>query len=139
MSLDLLISIVCYFFIYSIMFGFSIGLTAISLIVERKEGLIDRTWVAGVNVTEIIFAQILTQFFVLLVQITLLVTVVVFGYKVCVHKRVYVHKRVCVHKRICLCIYMLLHKRVYTVCTEDMFMHVHKRMCVHKRVYTICT
>ena len=64
------------------MFGFSIGLTAISLIIERKEGLIDRTWVAGVNVTEIIIAQVLTQFCVLLIQISLLVTVVVFGFKV---------------------------------------------------------
>ena len=66
----------------SIMFGFSIGLTAISLVIERKEGLIDRTWVAGVNVTEIIVAQMVTQFFVLLIQITLLVTVVVFAFKV---------------------------------------------------------
>lgn len=73
--------------IISIMFGFSIGLTALSLVIERKEGLMDRTWVAGVNVSEIIIAQVITQFFVLLVQITLLVTVIVFGFKVyLVHK-----------------------------------------------------
>ncbi len=52
------------------------------LIVERNEGLIDRTWVAGVNVPEIILSQVITQFFILLVQITLLVTVVIFGFKV---------------------------------------------------------
>ena len=73
------------FILYSIMFGFSIGLTALSLVIERKEGLMDRTWVAGVNVSEIIIAQVITQFFVLLVQITLLVTVIVFGFKVSYH------------------------------------------------------
>ena len=73
------------FILYSIMFGFSIGLTALSLVIERKEGLMDRTWVAGVNVNEIIIAQVITQFFVLLVQITLLVTVIVFGFKVSYH------------------------------------------------------
>lgn len=53
-----------------------------ALITERNEGLIDRTWVAGVNVAEIIIAQIFTQFFILVVQITLLVVVAVFGFKV---------------------------------------------------------
>lgn len=53
-----------------------------ALIVERNEGLIDRTWVAGVNVTEIIISQVLTQFFILLVQIGLMVVVVVCGFKV---------------------------------------------------------
>ena len=53
-----------------------------ALIVERNEGLIDRTWVAGVNVTEIVISQILTQFFVLFVQTTLLLVVAIFGFKV---------------------------------------------------------
>ena len=63
-------------------FGISIGLTAVALIVERNEGLIDRTWVAGVNVTEIIIAQVVTQFFILLVQIILLVVIVLYAFKV---------------------------------------------------------
>ena len=63
-------------------FGISIGLTAVALIVERNEGLIDRTWVAGVNVTEIIIAQVVTQFFILLVQIILLVVIVLCAFKV---------------------------------------------------------
>jgi len=54
----------------------------VSLIVERNEGLIDRTWVAGVNVTEIIIAQVVTQFFILLVQIILMVVIVVYAFKV---------------------------------------------------------
>lgn len=76
----MLCSITCFF--YSVTFGISIGLTAVSLIVERNEGLIDRTWVAGVNVTEIIIAQVVTQFFILLVQIILMVVVVVYAFKV---------------------------------------------------------
>ena len=63
-------------------FGISIGLTAVALIVERNEGLIDRTWVAGVNVTEIIIAQVVMQFFILLVQIILLVVIVLYAFKV---------------------------------------------------------
>ena len=53
-----------------------------NLINERKEGLIDRTWVAGVNVTEIIIAQVVTQFFILLVQISLVVVVILYGFKI---------------------------------------------------------
>ena len=72
----------CSVHVTSITFGISIGLTAVALIVERNEGLIDRTWVAGVSVSEIIISQVVTQVFILLVQITLLVTVVLFGFKV---------------------------------------------------------
>jgi len=68
--------------LHSVTFGISIGLSAVSLIVERNEGLIDRTWVAGVNVPEIIISQVITQFFVLLLQISLLVIVALFGFKV---------------------------------------------------------
>lgn len=67
---------------FSITFGISIGLCAMALIVERNEGLIDRTWVAGVNAAEIVIAQVFTQFFILVVQITLLLVVVIFGFKV---------------------------------------------------------
>ena len=66
----------------SIAFGISIGLCAIALITERNEGLIDRTWVAGVNVVEIIIAQVFTQFFILIIQMTLLIVVLIFGFKV---------------------------------------------------------
>ena len=66
----------------SVILGISIGLTAVVLVVERKEGLIDRTWVAGVNVSEMIISQVLTQFFILLVQIILVVVVIVYAFKV---------------------------------------------------------
>ena len=50
---------------------------------ERKEGLLDRTWVAGVNVTEMVLAQILTQCIILFVQSTAMILLVVFAFRVC--------------------------------------------------------
>ena len=67
---------------HSCALGISISLTAVVLIQERKEGLMDRTWVAGVNVTEIIISQVLTQFFILLVQIILMLIFVLWVFKV---------------------------------------------------------
>ncbi|XP_065916659.1 ABC transporter G family member 20-like [Dysidea avara] len=48
----------------------SITLTASQLITERKEGVIDRTWVAGVSAMEIVFAQIIAFFILLIFQMT---------------------------------------------------------------------
>ena len=42
----------------------------------------DRTWVAGVNVAEIIISQVVTQFFILLVQIILMLVFVLWIFKV---------------------------------------------------------
>ena len=53
-----------------------------ALIIERNEGLIDRTWVAGVNVPEIIIAQVFTQFFIIVVQVVVMVVVIIWGFKV---------------------------------------------------------
>ena len=58
-----------------------IGLTGEAFIQERKDGLLHRSWVAGVSPFEIVFAQIATQIFVLVGQtaVALLMTLVVFG------------------------------------------------------------
>lgn len=71
-------------FYYSTALGISIGLTAVVLIQERKDGLMDRTWVAGVNVAEIIISQVVTQLFILIVQIILMLIFVLWVFKVCV-------------------------------------------------------
>ena len=63
-------------------FHFSIlGLTGEAFIQERKDGLLHRSWVAGVSPFEIVFAQISTQIFVLIGQtfVALLMTLLVFG------------------------------------------------------------
>ena len=62
-------------------FNLCTGLTGEAFIQERKDGLLHRSWVAGVSPFEIVFAQIATQIFVLIGQtaVALLMTLVVFG------------------------------------------------------------
>ena len=68
--------------LYSVTFGISIGLTAVALVVERNEGLLDRSWVAGVNVTELLISQVVTQLIIIIVQISLMVSITLWGFKV---------------------------------------------------------
>jgi ABC-type multidrug transport system permease subunit len=55
--------------ILSITYFMAVGLTALSFIIERKEGLLDRSWIAGVTATEVMFAHVVAQFAVLVVQV----------------------------------------------------------------------
>ena len=50
----------------------AVGLTALSFILERKEGLLERSWVAGVTATEVMFAHVVAQFAVMVVQVSLI-------------------------------------------------------------------
>ena len=97
----------------SIALGISIGLTAVVLIQERKDGLMDRTWVAGVNVTEIIISQVVTQFFILLVQILLMMVFILWVFKV---RHVHVH----IHLYVAVAIHVLL-----LGCSVQTAMYVH--------------
>ena len=73
----------------TISFGISVGLTAISLIVERKEGLLDRGWVVGVGVVEMVTAQLLLNSVVLLVQITMMISFALFVFQIPYHGSLY--------------------------------------------------
>ena len=55
--------------ILSITYFMAVGLTALSFIIEKKEGLLDRSWMAGVTATEVMLAHVVAQFVVLLVQV----------------------------------------------------------------------
>jgi ABC-type transport system involved in cytochrome c biogenesis permease component len=55
--------------ILSITYFMAVGLTALSFIIERKEGLLERSWVAGVTATEIMLAHVVAQFVVMMVQV----------------------------------------------------------------------
>eukprot|EP00092_Neocalanus_flemingeri_P090968 GFUD01115269.1.p1 GENE.GFUD01115269.1~~GFUD01115269.1.p1 ORF type:complete len:186 (-),score=24.59 GFUD01115269.1:39-596(-) len=55
--------------ILSITYFMAMGLTSISFIIERKEGLLDRSWIAGVTSLEVMFAHVVTQFVVMVVQV----------------------------------------------------------------------
>ena len=68
--------------LFSITFGISIGLTAVVLLVERNEGLLDRSWVAGVNVTELLISQVITQFIIIIVQVVLMISITIWAFKV---------------------------------------------------------
>ena len=46
-----------------------VGLTSISFIIERKEGLLDRSWIAGVTSLEVMLAHVVAQFVVMVVQV----------------------------------------------------------------------
>lgn len=58
--------------ILTITYFMAVGLTALSFIIERKEGLLDRSWVSGVQSSEVMLAFLATQMLVMLVQITLI-------------------------------------------------------------------
>ncbi len=55
--------------ILSITYFMAVGLTALSFILERKEGLLERSWVAGVTATEVMLAHVVAQFAVMIVQV----------------------------------------------------------------------
>ena len=56
--------------ILSITYFMAVGLTALSFIIERKEGLLERSWVAGVTATEVMLAHVVAQFAVMVVQVS---------------------------------------------------------------------
>ncbi|KAM6956438.1 LOW QUALITY PROTEIN: ABC transporter G family member 23 [Aplochiton taeniatus] len=68
--------------ILSITFYLAVGLTALSFVLERKEGLLDRCWVAGVSSLETMLAHLLSQLFVISVQILLLLLFILLIFKI---------------------------------------------------------
>ncbi|KAK3538124.1 hypothetical protein QTP70_030294, partial [Hemibagrus guttatus] len=65
----------------SITFYLAVGLTALSFVLERKEGLLDRCWVAGVSSLETMLAHLFSQILVISVQITLLLLFILLVFK----------------------------------------------------------
>ncbi|KAG9344198.1 hypothetical protein JZ751_010867 [Albula glossodonta] len=68
--------------ILSITFYLAVGLTALSFVLERKEGLLDRCWVAGVSSLETMLAHLFSQLFVISVQIILLLLFILLVFKI---------------------------------------------------------
>lgn len=66
----------------SIPFFLATGLTALSFVIERKQGLLDRSLVAGVSAVEIMIGHIATQFLVMLVQVALLLAIALVAFKI---------------------------------------------------------
>jgi len=51
-----------------IIFFLAVGLTGEAFIAEKQDGILDRSWVAGVLPSEVMISHIFTQFLVLLIQ-----------------------------------------------------------------------
>lgn len=66
----------------TITFAQAIGLTAIAFVQDKKDGLLDRCWAAGVKPGEIMIAHVLTQFLVLVIQTAAMIAVALYGFKV---------------------------------------------------------
>lgn len=69
----------------TIMFTITIGLTGLMFVVEKKEGLLDRSLVAGVHTIEIMLAHITAKLAIMIVQITLLVLISTLVFEIDVH------------------------------------------------------
>ena len=67
----------------SIIFFLAIGLTALIFVVEKKEGLLDRSWIAGVTTVEVMLAHIIVKFFIQFIQIILMVLFADVIFEVC--------------------------------------------------------
>ncbi|XP_038163354.1 ABC transporter G family member 23 isoform X3 [Cyprinodon tularosa] len=68
--------------VLSISFYLAVGLTALSFVLERKEGLLDRCWVAGVSSMETMLAHLFSQLFVISVQIVLMLLFILLVFKI---------------------------------------------------------
>lgn len=66
---------------FRIVFFLAVALTSSALIIERTEGLLDRSWVAGVTPFEVLFSHVVTQFIVMCGQtaLVLIFMIAVFG------------------------------------------------------------
>ena len=58
--------------ILTVIFVMAMGLTALSLVIERKEGTMERTLVAGIKQHEILLSQVILQFFIVILQAALM-------------------------------------------------------------------
>lgn len=68
--------------LFSISFYLAVALTVSTLIAERSEGLWDRSWVAGVSSSEILFSHVLTQFVAMCGQTALVLIFVLVVFKI---------------------------------------------------------
>ena len=66
----------------TIIFTVTIGLTALMFVIEKKEGLLERCFTAGVSTIEIMSAHVAVKLFILIVQITFLMLITNFAFNV---------------------------------------------------------
>jgi ABC-type multidrug transport system permease subunit len=68
--------------ILAITYILAVGLTALSFVIDRKEGQLERTVVAGVKIYQILIAQLILQLAILFLQTFFLMTVTFLIFKI---------------------------------------------------------
>ena len=68
--------------ILSITYFMAVGMTSLAFVLERKEGLLDRSWVAGVTATEVMVSHVVCQFVVMLAQVCLVLIFMIYVFEV---------------------------------------------------------
>jgi ABC-type multidrug transport system permease subunit len=66
----------------SIIYFIAIGLTGLMFVIEKKEGLLERSWICGVKTIEIMLSHMIVKFLIQFIQIILLVIFAHFIFKV---------------------------------------------------------
>ncbi len=66
----------------SIIFSLSIGVTGLMFVTEKKDGLLDRSWVAGMTTVEVMIGHVLAKLFVLIFQIFVLLMMASYAFDV---------------------------------------------------------
>jgi hypothetical protein len=67
----------------SIIFFLAIGLTALIFVGEKKEGLLERSWIAGVTTIEVMISHVIVKFFIQVIQIILMIVFLDIIFQVC--------------------------------------------------------
>lgn len=62
----------------TIIFIIAMALTSLTFVIEKKEGLLDRSMVAGVNVVDLMIAHFTVKLIILIVQSTIVLLMIVF-------------------------------------------------------------
>ncbi len=105
-----------------ILFSQSIAMTAIVLVIDRKEGTLERAWISGVRPSEVIISQVLTQLLVLSVQITVVLLILLVGFELPQFGSLF-----CI---VCLCFLLGLSGMLYGMVISSMSTNEHNAMQV---------
>ncbi|CAF4624595.1 unnamed protein product [Rotaria socialis] len=100
----------------SIIFFLAIGLTALIFVVEKKEGLLERSWIAGVTTIEIMLAHVIVKFFIQIIQIIFLIVFADFIFKVEIKGSIFLSIMLIFVQGICGMSYGLL---ISSVCEQE--------------------
>ncbi|CAF2587733.1 unnamed protein product [Rotaria sp. Silwood2] len=100
----------------SIIFFLAIGLTALIFVVEKKEGLLERSWIAGVTTIEVMLSHIIVKFFIQFIQIMLLLIFADFIFKVEIKGSIFLAMALIFMQGICGMSYGLL---ISSVCEQE--------------------